>query len=89
MKKDVLKIAFNPVQVAALLSVQGQGGRQSCVLCPHIPEFQEDPSQQKGCQEKPLMWSRKFGTWFFILSRKSEDLGQEEGGFVLGQGGVT
>lgn len=34
---EVPKVVFNPLPVAVLLSVQGQDGRQGCVLCPHIP----------------------------------------------------
>lgn len=90
MKKEVPKIVFNAVQVADLLSVQGQGGRQSCALCPHIPGAPGGSSTaRRRMPRKAFDVSRKFGTWFFLLSRKAEDLGQEEGGFVLGQDGVT
>lgn len=68
-------------------------GRMGGRAVSSVPTFQElwgDPPQRgKRCQEKPLMWSRKFGTGFFLLSRKAQHLGQEEGGFVLGQSGVT
>lgn len=90
VKKEVPKVVFNPVQVSVLLSVHGQGAGRAVASVPTFQELQGDPPQQgKGCRGKLLMWSRKFGTWFSLLSRKAEDLGQEEGGFVLGQGGLT
>lgn len=50
--KEVPKIVFNPVQVAVLLSVQGQGGRQSCVLCPHIPGVPGGSSTERRMPSK-------------------------------------
>lgn len=65
---------------------RGREGGRAVPSVPTFQELQEDPPQPG---EGGFDVSRKFGTWFFLLSRKAEDLGQGEGGFVLGQGGVT